>query len=381
MAESLALEGDLVALLRTLIDMESVSGNETRIADAVEQALRGYEHLEVIRDGNVVVARTTLGRDERVVIAGHLDTVPIAGNVPSWVTDGREERERRPAGRGSGGSSSPMNSVREEIIWGRGACDMKGGVAVQLAVAAAVAEPVRDVTWIFYDNEEVEAELNGLNRIAAEHPDYLAGDFAVLCEPTNARIEGGCQGTMRLAVEFSGLAAHSARSWMGHNAIHDAGAVLTRLAAYEAREIEVDGLMYHEGLNAVRISGGIAGNVIPDRCELEVNYRFAPDKDAEQAEAYVREVLDGFSVRVTDVAAGARPGLDQPAAAGFLAAVGGTPSAKFGWTDVARFSSMGIPAVNFGPGNPSKAHADDEFCPAADLFTCRDALLRWLTTA
>ena len=200
----------------------------------------------------------------------------------------------------------------------------------------------------------------------------------MLCEPTNARIEGGCQGTMRLMVELTGVAAHSARAWMGHNAIHDAGAVLRGWPRTSRRQVEVDGLTYREGLNAVRISGGIAGNVIPDRCEIEVNYRFAPDKSPDQAEAYVREVLDGFPVRVTDVAAGARPGLDQPAAAEFLAAVGGKASAKFGWTDVARFSAMGIPAVNFGPGDPSKAHADDEFCPAADVVSCREALVRWL---
>ncbi len=174
------------------------------------------------------------------------------------------------------------------------------------------------------------------------------------------------------------MAAHSARSWKGHNAIHDAGAVLQLLAGYQAREIEVDGLLYREGLNAVRISGGIAGNVIPDRCEIEVNYRFAPDKSPAEAEAYLREVFAGFDVRVTDAAAGARPGLDQPAAAEFLAAVGGQATAKFGWTDVARFSAMGVPAVNFGPGDPNKAHADDEFCPAADVYACREALLRWL---
>ena len=355
-AATLDLDSDVVDLLRSLIDIESVSGQEAVIADAVEQALRPYAHLQVIRDGNVVIARTNLGRSERVVIAGHLDTVPIADNVPSWVTD----------------------EDGRSIIWGRGACDMKGGVAVQLSVAAAVSEPARDITWLFYDNEEVEEELNGLNRIAREHPEYLAGDFAVLCEPTNAGIEGGCQGTMRLMVDLTGVAAHSARAWKGHNAIHDAGAVLARLAAYQPEQVEVDGLTYREGLNAVRINGGIAGNVIPDRCEIEVNYRFAPDKSPEQAEAYAREVLGGYRVRVTDVAAGARPGLDQPAAAEFLAAVGGTASAKFGWTDVARFSAMGIPAVNFGPGDPSKAHADDEFCPAADVVSCRAALIRWL---
>ncbi len=353
---TLDLEGDVVALLRALIDVESVSGDETEVADLVEQALRPYGHLQVSRYGNVVVARTELGRAERVVIAGHLDTVPIADNVPSTVTE-------------EGGRT---------LIWGRGACDMKGGVAVQLAVAAALTAPRRDLTWIFYDGEEVEEHRNGLKALATSHPEHLDAVFAVLCEPTSARIEGGCQGTMRAVVELTGLAAHSARAWKGHNAIHDAGAVLAALAAHTPAEVEVDGLTYREGLNAVRISGGIAGNVIPDRCEVEVNYRFAPDKSPAQAEAYVREVLKGFPVRVTDVAAGARPGLDQPAAAEFLTAVGGEPSAKFGWTDVARFSARGVPAVNFGPGDPNKAHADDEFCPADEVVGCRDALLRWL---
>jgi succinyl-diaminopimelate desuccinylase len=357
MPPALDLDGDVVELLRALVDVESVSGNETGIADLVEAGLRRYRHLEVIRDQNVVIARTNAGRAERVVVAGHLDTVPIATNVPSWVTetDGRT------------------------LVWGRGSCDMKGGVATQLSASAELSEPSRDVTWIYYDNEEVEENLNGLNRIAREHPDYLAGSFAVLCEPSNAGIEGGCQGTMRALVELTGVAAHSARSWMGRNAIHQAGPVLQLLAGYEARQIEVEGLTYREGLNAVNITGGIAGNVIPDRCVIEVNYRFAPDKSATEAEAYLRGVLAGFPVRITDVAAGARPGLDQPAAAEFLAAVGGPARPKFGWTDVARFSRMGVPAVNFGPGDPSKAHADDEFCPADEVVACRDALVRWLS--
>ena len=352
----LDLAGDPVELLKTLIDIESVSGDELRITDAVEAALRAYDHLEVIRDGNVVVARTDLGRPERVVIAGHLDTVPIADNVPHWTA----------------GEAAGLE------IWGRGACDMKGGVAVQLVCAAALTEPQRDLTWIFYDNEEVAAELNGLGRIGRERPELLAGGFAVLCEPTNAQIEGGCQGTMRLICELSGVAAHSARAWMGHNAIHDAGALLQVLAEHEPAQVEVEGLTYREGLNAVAISGGIAGNVIPDRCRIEINYRFAPDKSAAEAEAYVRGVLPGFELEVTDVAIGARPGLDQPAAAEFLAALGAEASAKFGWTDVARFAEMGIPAVNSGPGTPSKAHADDEFCPAVEVYRCRDALLAWL---
>ncbi len=360
-ADPLDVEGDVVALLRTLIDIASVSGNEQQITDRVEASLQPCAHLDLVRDGNVVVARTQLDRPERVVIAGHLDTVPIASNVPGWTT-----------GEGA-----------DLVVWGRGACDMKAGVAVQLAVAAALPEPARDVTWVFYDQEEVAADLNGLGRIARERPDLLAGDFAVLCEPTSAQIEGGCQGTMRVEVDVKGRAAHSARAWMGQNAIHDVGPLLHLLRDHEPQQIEVDGLSYREGLNAVQISGGIAGNVIPDRCHLEINYRFAPDKDAAAAEAYVRSVLPGYDLRVTDVAEGARPGLDHPAAAEFVSAVGAVTgaraSAKFGWTDVARFSAMGVPAVNFGPGDPSKAHADDEHCPAAEVYTCRDALLRWLS--
>lgn len=351
------LEGDLIALLRALIDIESVSGNETAIAGSIEAALRPYGHLAVTRDGNIVLARTDLGRGSRVVIAGHIDTVPVANNLPSRVT----------------------GTDHDTLVWGRGACDMKGGVAVQLAAAAALNRPARDVTWIFYDCEEVEASRNGLTRISRERPGDLAGDFAVLCEPSNARVEGGCQGTMRIEVRLRGVAAHSARAWMGRNAVHDAAPVLQRLAEYQPAEVEVDGLLYREGLNAVRISGGTAGNIIPDSCQIEINYRFAPDKSPEQAEEQIRQVLRGFPLEVTDVAAGARPGLDRPAAKEFVAAVGGEPSAKFGWTDVARFSAMGVPAVNFGPGNPSKAHADDEFCPAADVVACRNALVRWLT--
>jgi succinyl-diaminopimelate desuccinylase len=354
---SLDLGGDVVELLAALVDIESVSGNEAVLADAVEAALRGYPHLVVTRHGNVVVARTELGRDDRVVLAGHLDTVPVAGNLPSWRT-----------GEGS-----------DEVIWGRGSCDMKGGVAVQLAAAARLATPRRDVTFVFYDNEEVQADLNGLGRLARERPDLLAGSFAVLGEPSNAGIEGGCQGTMRVEIRLSGVAAHSARAWMGHNAIHDAAAVLQRLGEYRPAEVEVDGLVYREGLNAVGISGGIAGNIIPDRCTVVVNYRFAPDKDSAAAEAYLRQVFAGFDVVVTDASDGARPGLDQPAAAEFLAAVGGSASAKFGWTDVALFSRLGVPAVNFGPGDPSKAHADDEHCPAVDVRSCLDAVLRWLS--
>ena len=349
---ALDLSAALPDLLMAVTDIESVSGNERALADAVEEALVALPHLTVERDGDAVVARTTLGRGTRVVVAGHLDTVPLAANLPSWR--------------------------QGDLIYGRGTCDMKGGVTVALAAAAQLSEPRHDVTWIFYDNEEVEAVRNGLGRLARNRPDLLAGDFAVLMEPTGARIEGGCQGTLRFEVTTSGTAAHSARSWLGHNAIHDAGVLLRTLADYEPRTVEVEGLEYREGLNAVGITGGIAGNVIPDRCTITVNFRFAPDRDIADAKAHCAQVFAGHDLVWTDESPAARPGLDRPAAAEFLTAVGGEPRAKYGWTDVARFSALGVPAVNFGPADPGKAHTDDEFCPVADLHACHDALLRWL---
>ena len=348
---------DAVALTRAVCDVESVSGNERELADAVEAALSALPHLEVLRDGDAVVARTTLGRAERVVVAGHLDTVPVAANLPTW-TEGEGD---------------------DLVLHGRGTVDMKGGVAVQLRVAATTPEPTRDVTWVFYDHEEVEGSRNGLGRIVRDHPDWVAGDFAVLCEPTDGAVEGGCQGTIRVDITVPGVAAHSARAWMGQNAIHEAGHVLSRLQAYEPRQVEVEGLVYREGLNAVGIRGGIAGNVIPDLCVVTVNYRFAPDKSVEDAEHHLREIFAGFDVTVTDAASGARPGLDHPAAAAFVDVIGRAPRAKYGWTDVARFSALGIPAVNYGPGDPSLAHRDDERCPASQITECERVLRAWLT--
>ena len=348
----LDLSLDAAALTVVLCDIESVSGNERRLAEAVELVLREVPHLTVQRDGDTVVAQTDLGRAERVVLAGHLDTVPLGDNLPCRVEDGR--------------------------IHGCGTTDMKSGVAVQLRLAAQLDRPNRDVTYVFYDNEEVEAEKNGLGRVARNHPEWLAADFAILMEPTNAAVEGGCQGTLRADVVFSGHRAHSARSWMGENAVHKAGEVLQRLAAYEAEQVDIDGLVYREGLNAVGIRGGVAGNVIPDECVVEVNYRFAPSRSEAEAADVVRRVLDGFDVRVTDSAPGALPGLSHPAAAAFVAMVGREPLPKFGWTDVARFSALGVPAVNYGPGDPKVAHQREEYCDIAPILECEEKLLAWL---
>jgi succinyl-diaminopimelate desuccinylase len=200
----------------------------------------------------------------------------------------------------------------------------------------------------------------------------------VLLEPTAVQIEGGCKGTLRADVTVRGVAAHSARPWNGRNAIHEAAAILTRLTAYDAQTVNVNGLDYHEAMSATGITGGIAGNVIPDECTVTVNYRYAPDKSEADAVKHLEDLFEGFEVVVRDNAAGARPGLGLPAAQAFVDALGLGVVAKEGWTDVARFAAMGIPAVNFGPGDPNLAHHDDERCPVSQLIDAESALLRWL---
>lgn len=344
-------------LTQQICDVESVSGDETLLADAIVASLAGADHLEIFRDGDTIVARTNLGRAQRVVIAGHIDTVPLNDNLPTRyeTLDG------------------------EEYLWGRGTVDMKAGVAVQLKLAAELTEPVVDITWMWYDHEEVSNELNGLTRLAANRPDLFAGDFAILGEPTNSQIEGGCNGNLRAEIRAYGLRAHSARSWVGDNAIHKAAAILAILDSYEAPEVEVDGLVYREGLNAVGISGGVAGNIIPDEVMVHVNYRFAPSRSGDEAVAHIRELFQGYDVKIVDLAVGARPGLDAPLAQRFLAAVGGEAKPKYGWTDVARFSAMGVPAVNYGPGDPMKAHADDERVRVSQIEDCEAGLRSWLS--
>ncbi len=349
---SLDLTVHPVTLTRQLVDIPSVSGDEQAIADAVEEALRRLDHLEVERFGHTLVARTRTGAAERVVLAGHLDTVPVNDNLPA-----RREGD---------------------LLHGLGSCDMKGGVAVALHLAATLGPTTRDLTFLFYECEEVEAERNGLTVLSRSHPDRLDADFAVLMEPSNGVVEAGCQGSLRVVVTTRGERAHSARSWMGSNAIHEAGEVLDRLRAYQPRRPVIDGLAYHEGLNAVHVEGGVATNVVPDRCRVTVNYRFAPDRTLEEAEAWLRELFAPHDVEVTDASPAALPGLSVPAAADFVKAVGGQVNPKFGWTDVARFSALGTPAVNFGPGDPVYAHKQDEHVSVGQIEQVERQLRSWL---
>ncbi|MFI6941698.1 succinyl-diaminopimelate desuccinylase [Streptomyces sp. NPDC050418] len=352
---SLDLTADVVALTRALVDLPSESGAEGPLADAVESALAALPHLTVERLGHTVVARTEFGRPERVLVAGHLDTVPAAGNLPS-----RLEQDR---------------------VYGLGACDMKGGVAVALRLAAQLTAPARDITYVFYECEEVEGERNGLLRLATHRPALLAADFAILMEPSDAGVEAGCQGVLQADLVVRGTRAHTARAWTGVNAAHRAAAILQRLADHTPERVLIDGLEYREGLSAVAVRAGVAGNVVPDECVITVNARFAPHRSPKEAEDYVRGLFDPASYDdfvVTDAAPGALPGLDRPAVASLISFLGAAPRPKLGWTDVARFTELGVPALNFGPGDPTLAHTAGEFVPVAQLRECERTLGEWL---
>lgn len=344
---------DLLAQVAELVAIPSESHEEKALADHVVARLGRLDHLTVERVGDNVVARTDLGRDLRLVVAGHLDTVPANGN------------------------EVPL--IEGDVLHGLGSADMKGGLAVMLDLAAAIAEPAVDVTWVFYTAEEVAAAHNGLKHLFAERPDLVTGDVALLGEPTAAAIEGGCQGSMRLRVELAGARAHPARPWMGRNAIHRLGALLAALADYEPRRPVIDGCEFRESLQALLVEGGVAGNVVPDRAVLTINHRFAPDRTSDEALAHVRSVLDphlddGDSVELVDLAGAAPPSLAHPLLAALRDRNALQVRAKLGWTDVSRFAAAGIPAVNFGPGDSAVAHTKEEHLDRQSLERVHAAL-------
>lgn len=374
MKSKLNLLQDPVDLTAALVDIESVSHNETAIADAVEVALREVaqadESIEVLRIDNNVIARTHRGLPQRVILAGHLDTVPTADNVPSM--------------RG-------VDAQGRDTLFGCGTVDMKSGDAVYLhafATLAASQELQRDLTLIMYECEEIAAEFNGLRHLSESHPELLAGDVALLGEPSGNVIEAGCQGSIRLRLTAHGTRAHSARAWLGDNAVHKLAPVLTRIAEYEPQTVDIDGLDYREGLNVVWLEAGVATNTVPDEAVLRVNFRFAPNRSADEAMAHFRQVLgldefaaEDLTVDVEDVSPGALPGLHAAAAKELVAVAGDVVKPKFGWTDVARFSALGIPAVNFGPGDPAYCHKKDEQIPVECITALWEDLRRYLTTA
>ena len=343
----------LLALTADLVDRPSVSFQEGPIVQWLEAELRALGHLEVTRVGDNLVARTALGRARRVMLAGHTDTVPPHGN----------ERARRDG----------------DVIWGLGSADMKSGLACMLSLARAVPEPVVDLTYVFYAREEVAGEHNGLAELYETAPELLDADVAILGEPTGAAVEAGCQGGVRVRVELTGSRAHTARPWMGRNAIHRLAPVIDAVASWEVRRPVLAGCEYHESLQAVLADGGIAGNVVPDAASVTIHHRFAPDRSEADALLMIEELLDahlgdGDEIVVVDVVPAAAPAVDHPILERFLARNDVAVRAKLGWTDVARLAQHGVPAINFGPGDPTVAHTKDEHVTATSIEAVFTAL-------
>lgn len=334
---------DLLQLTASLVNIPSVSLDEEAVTDHIETLLTPVPWLETVRVGNNVVARTHLGRDRRLLMAGHTDTVPPNGNERAVI--------------------------EADVLWGIGSADMKAGDAVLLDLALSVSEPAVDVTYVFYQCEELAGSIhNGIEQLFGLRPDLLEADAVILAEPTGGAVEAGCQGILTAEVSVKGLASHAARGWLGRNAIHRLGRILERLAAYESRCVTIDGCEFREGIQAVEVRGGIAHNVVPDRATLIINHRFAPDRDLPAAEEQLREVVgevDSFTV--IDQIPAALPALGHPLLSTLLSLSGAPARGKLGWTDVARFAGRGYPATNFGPGDPKLAHTIREHVTRSEL--------------
>ncbi len=352
---------DLLGLTAELVAVPSESRSETALADLVGARLAAEApSLRVDRLGDNVVVRTELGRERRIVLGGHLDTVPANGNAQPRI-DG-------------------------DVLHGLGAADMKGGLAVLLTLAAALharSDQARfDATLVFYAAEEIAEAWNGLRQLFAERPAWVEGDLAVLLEPTGGWVEAGCQGTLHVRATFRGERAHSARPWMGVNAIHRAADVLARIAQHQADTVDVDGLPYRESLQVVRIEGGVANNVVPDECALVVNRRFAPKWSIDEATDQVRALLAGADeIAVLNASPAAPPNLWDPLVAELVGTFDLGVRPKLGWTDVARFAAHGVPALNFGPGDPTIAHTAGEHVTRESLDGCYAVLGRFLGVA
>lgn len=330
---------DLFDLTTRLVGIASESRSEAELVSIIEARLVALSHLEVTRVGENIVARTRLGRSTRIILAGHTDTVPANGNAAARVAD--------------------------DWLWGVGSADMKGGLAIMLASATEHITPAVDVTYVFYAREEIAASESGLGELFVAVPELLEGDLAILGEPTDGAIEAGCQGSVRATVTLRGARAHTARAWMGRNAVHRLGGVLAALGEYEPRRPIINGCQFHEALLAVGVNGGTSGNVVPDQVELSIGHRFAPDRTSVEAERHVREFLSPFLedcdlIEIVDIAPAAAPAVDHPLIEAAIARHGLGVDAKLGWTDVARFSERGVPAVNLGPGDPTLAHTAEE---------------------
>jgi succinyl-diaminopimelate desuccinylase len=342
---------DLAARTLELVNIPSPSRDEARLLEHVRDAVT--LPLTYATDEALLFATARSGRP-LVLLAGHLDTVPPQGNVPGRVEDG--------------------------WVVGLGASDMKGGLAVMIELARWAAStpeaPACDLAFLFFVREELPAEESALPRVFVEAPFVLQSDLVVMLEPTDNAIHAGCLGNLNATVVFHGESAHSARPWQGVNAIAVAVEGLAGIVSAQPVEVEVGGLTFVEVLSATRIAGGIAGNVIPDRVEVGLNYRYAPTRTPAEAEALLRELAAG-DVEITSNSPPARVATDSPLVQRLRRAGDLALEPKQAWTPVAEFAAQGLDAVNFGPGATRYAHRRDERVEIAELERALETLRRF----
>jgi succinyl-diaminopimelate desuccinylase len=344
-------DGPIADVCVHLLETASEYGDEERLAGMVEAhcATLGVQYERI---GNAVVARTGPA-GAAVALVGHLDT------VPNW----------------EGGTVH----VDGDRIIGRGAADMKGGVAVMLRLLGRLRGLPAPVVYVFYDREEGPNEHNGIHRVLAESTLLARPAFAVVLEPTGTTIHAGAVGTMNADVIVRGKLAHSARPWEGVNAIERSAPLLARFAAREAEPVDVEGLRFHDTITITMAHAGNARNVVPDELRLAVNVRVAPGRSLDGARAEVeRLAAPEGEVTWLDTSPPSLPNVTDPAVQSFIAATGLEVHPKQAWTDVATLTAAGIPAVNVGPGESSQAHQRNEWVSIAALERCEAILAGYL---
>ena len=331
-----------------LVNIHSPSRGEAEIAAYVSDAI---ELPRIYADEDVLFAGHRRAGRPLAVLAGHLDTVPAQDNFPGRLENG--------------------------VVVGLGASDMKGGLAVMIELARTLTEPELDLAYLFFTREELAAGETPLPRFFDECSEIAEAELIVMMEPTDNTIQAGCLGNLNARLVYTGVSAHSARPWLGTNAIHRAIRGLAGLAALEPLDVEVGGLVFREVVSVVGIHGGIAQNVVPDRAEAEINYRYAPNRSPADAEACLRElageaVLEDLANSPPAHVAANTPLVNRLRAAGDFAL-----EPKQAWTPVAEFAARGLDAVNFGPGATRYAHRRDERVEVAELVRSYESLARF----
>lgn len=337
------MTSSLADTLAWLVDIPSETGNETAIRDALADRLADLPARLVNR--SLVVGDPGPGK---VILAGHTDTVPLQGHVGARIEGGR--------------------------LHGLGATDMKGGLAVMVHLLEDLGTGY--LVGVFYAGEEGPLSGNDLGMILDEIPEMLQAEAAIVMEPTNREVHAGCQGSINARVGFVGEPGHSARPWRAENAVTKAGPFLTMMHGLEAEPHPIEGLDFKEVMSVTRATGGVANNIIPGRFDLNVNYRFSPDRTMADAIERLRQVCaEADDFEVVDTAPAAYPEISHPLFSLLIESTAAPVAHKQGWTDVAQFAERGVPAINFGPGETALAHKPGESIDLSDLDWAHQVLL------